>query len=91
MQAPTFRARLFGVLARLAVCLAMAGVYGVMAYSQGELTTGLQAAPPASYARSAASTRGALNGTRLSLTPVASKTALAMAAMVGFSIVSPAP
>ena len=33
VEAPTFRALLFGLLAGLAVCLAMAGVYGVMAYS----------------------------------------------------------
>lgn len=32
VEAPRFRALLFGVFAGLAVCLAMAGVYGVMAY-----------------------------------------------------------
>jgi predicted permease len=33
VQDPKFRALLFGMFAGLAVCLAMAGVYGVMAYS----------------------------------------------------------
>jgi putative ABC transport system permease protein len=33
VEAPTFRTLLFGLLAGLAVCLAMAGVYGVMTYS----------------------------------------------------------
>jgi predicted permease len=33
VEAPRFRALLFGLMAGLAVCLAMAGVYGVMAYS----------------------------------------------------------
>ena len=33
VEAPRFRALLFGVFAGLAVCLAMAGVYGVMAYA----------------------------------------------------------
>jgi predicted permease len=33
VAAPRFRALLFGVFAGLAICLAMAGVYGVMAYA----------------------------------------------------------
>jgi len=33
---PRFRALLFGVFAGLAVCLAMAGVYGVLAYTVGQ-------------------------------------------------------
>src|SRR5262249_13269492 len=33
---PRFRTLLFGIFAGLAVCLAMAGVYGVMAYSVGQ-------------------------------------------------------
>src|SRR5215472_7572124 len=33
---PRFRTILFGVFAGLAVCLAMAGVYGVMAYAVGQ-------------------------------------------------------
>jgi ABC-type antimicrobial peptide transport system permease subunit len=33
VEDPKFRALLFGVFAGLAICLAMAGVYGVMAYT----------------------------------------------------------
>jgi putative ABC transport system permease protein len=33
VAAPRFRTLLFGIFAGLAVCLAMAGVYGVMAYA----------------------------------------------------------
>ena len=33
MEDPRFRALLFGLFAALAVCLAMAGVYGVMAHA----------------------------------------------------------
>ncbi|PYS34639.1 MAG: hypothetical protein DMG14_28960, partial [Acidobacteria bacterium] len=33
---PRFRSLLFAVFAGLAVCLAMAGVYGVMAYAVGQ-------------------------------------------------------
>jgi hypothetical protein len=40
---------------------------------------------------SAASTRAFRNGTRRSRTPVASKIALPMAAIIGLQIVSPAP
>lgn len=51
--------------------------------------------PPAQlitlYAFSAASTRAVVNGTRRIRTPVASKTALAMAANIGLHTVSPAP
>ncbi len=36
MAAPRFRTLLLGILAGLAVCLAMAGVYGVMAYVVGQ-------------------------------------------------------
>jgi putative ABC transport system permease protein len=36
VAAPRFRTLLFGVFAGLAVCLAMAGVYGVMAYAVGQ-------------------------------------------------------
>jgi putative ABC transport system permease protein len=36
VAAPRFRTVLFGVFAGLAVCLAMAGVYGVMAYAVGQ-------------------------------------------------------
>ena len=36
MAAPRFRSLLFGVFAGLAVCLAMAGVYGVMSYAVGQ-------------------------------------------------------
>lgn len=36
MAAPRFRALLFGIFAGLAVCLAMGGVYGVMAYAVGQ-------------------------------------------------------
>jgi putative ABC transport system permease protein len=36
VAAPRFRTVLFGVFAGLAVCLAMAGVYGAMAYSVGQ-------------------------------------------------------
>ena len=43
------------------------------------------------YAFSAASTRTVVNGTRRIRTPVASKTALAMAANIGLHTVSPAP
>ena len=36
VAAPRFRTLLFGVFAGLAVCLAMAGVYGVMAFAVGQ-------------------------------------------------------
>jgi putative ABC transport system permease protein len=36
VEAPRFRALLFAVFAALAVCLAMAGVYGVMAHAVGQ-------------------------------------------------------
>jgi putative ABC transport system permease protein len=36
VAAPRFRTLLFGVFAAVAVCLAMAGVYGVMAYAVGQ-------------------------------------------------------
>src|SRR5215831_15453325 len=36
VAAPRFRTLLFAVFAGLAVCLAMAGVYGVMAYDVGQ-------------------------------------------------------
>jgi putative ABC transport system permease protein len=36
VAAPRFRTLLFGLFAALAVCLAMAGVYGVMAYTGGQ-------------------------------------------------------
>jgi putative ABC transport system permease protein len=36
VAAPRFRTLLFGIFAALAVCLAMAGVYGVMAYVVGQ-------------------------------------------------------
>jgi putative ABC transport system permease protein len=36
MAAPRFRTLLFSIFAGLAVCLAMAGVYGVMAYAVGQ-------------------------------------------------------
>jgi predicted permease len=36
VAAPRFRTLLFGVFAALAVCLAMAGVYGAMAYAVGQ-------------------------------------------------------
>ncbi len=38
VAAPRFRTLLFSVFAGLAVCLAMAGVYGVMAYAVGQRT-----------------------------------------------------
>ena len=46
VEAPTFSAVLFGLLAGLAVCLAMADVYGAMAYSveQRSSEIGLQMA-----------------------------------------------
>jgi predicted permease len=37
--APRFRTLLFGIFAGLAVCLAMAGVYGVTAYAAGQRST----------------------------------------------------
>jgi len=39
VAAPRFRTILFAVFAGLAVCLAMAGVYGVMAYAIGQRST----------------------------------------------------
>jgi ABC-type antimicrobial peptide transport system permease subunit len=36
VAAPRFRTVLFGIFAALAVCLAMAGVYGMMAYAVGQ-------------------------------------------------------
>jgi len=39
VAAPRFRTLLFAVFAGLAVCLAMAGVYGVMAYAIGQRST----------------------------------------------------
>ena len=36
LAAPRFRTLLFGIFAGLALCLAMAGVYGVIAYSVGQ-------------------------------------------------------
>src|SRR5260370_35534955 len=36
VAAPRFRTLLFGLFAGLAVCLAMAGVYGAMAYAVGQ-------------------------------------------------------
>src|SRR5207247_8439416 len=38
VAAPRFRTVLFAIFAGLAVCLAMAGVYGVMSYAVGQRT-----------------------------------------------------
>jgi hypothetical protein len=45
VAAPRFRTLLLGIFARLDVCLAMAGVYGVMAYVVGQRTSRVVAGP----------------------------------------------
>jgi hypothetical protein len=45
VAAPRFRTLLLGIFARLDVCLAVAGVYGVMAYVVGQRTSRVVAGP----------------------------------------------